>query len=171
MFLSRNNTRNISYSSYFWITQKGYLNVNKTYWISVILLCVFFVLSTVTLVFILYLSKMNKLSKGFSISSIIVCIFLMFFIVYSIVPYMKDCTFVLEDNFVEEDVILVEFTRSRIDADGNGQIHYSHPKFYCERTHEYIILNISDVELGQKYRIRYLPNTKLCEIVYCYTTK
>ena len=85
----------------------------------------------------------------------------------SIIPYIKDYSIVSNSGFLEDDAILIEFTYIRNDPDGNGETQYSKPKFYIEEKNEYIILNLANVEVGKKYRIRYLPNTKLSEIVCC----
>ena len=68
---------------------------------------------------------------------------------------------------MEDEATVVEFTCVRDDPDGNGQTQYSQPKFYIESKDEYIVLYVSNVEIGRKYRIRYLPNTKICEVIYC----
>ena len=41
----------------------------------------------------------------------------------------------------------------------------SETKVYIYDTQEYVILNLSGVEVGGIYTVKYLPNTKLCEII------
>jgi hypothetical protein len=85
---------------------------------------------------------------------------------YLIVPCIKDYKYVSNNEYLEADAEVVEFTYAKRDLDGNGQMTYAKPKFYIEETNEYIVLHVKDVEVGEKYRIRYLPNTKICEVLY-----
>ena len=78
---------------------------------------------------------------------------------------MKDYKFVSNGEFLEDDGLVVEFTYIKNDLDGNGYTQYSKPKFYIEDKDKYIILNVANVEVGKTYRIRYLPNTKISEIL------
>ena len=87
--------------------------------------------------------------------------------IYMCVPCIKDYNFVKNNTFREENLTAVEFTYVRGDPDGNGKTEYSAPKFYVKDKNEYIVLNIRDVEIGKTYRIRFLPNTGICEILYC----
>ncbi len=74
---------------------------------------------------------------------------------------------VINNEYVEDSAVVVEFTYVHKDLDGNGRVQYSKPKFYIENKNKYIILNVANVEIGKEYRIRYYPNTKICEILYC----
>ncbi len=68
-------------------------------------------------------------------------------------------------TYIEEKAQVVEFTVSRISADGNGKLENRKPKFYLIEKDEYIVLYEKDVEVGGVYVIRYYPNTKICEII------
>lgn len=57
----------------------------------------------------------------------------------------------------------VEFTYANANLDGNGETQYAKPKFFVERTGQFIVLYASDIELGKQYIVRYYPNTKICE--------
>ena len=84
---------------------------------------------------------------------------------YIFVPCVKDYELAANGNFIEENATVVEFTYVRDDPDGNGETQYSSPKFYIESKDEYVVLNVSGVEIGKTYRIRFYPNTGICEIV------
>ncbi len=78
---------------------------------------------------------------------------------------LKDYHYISDNTFVEEKAVVVEFTVSRIDYDGNGQQVNSNPKFYLIEKDQYIILHVKNVEIGETYVIRYYPNTQICEVV------
>ena len=77
----------------------------------------------------------------------------------------KDNYYVSNNTYIEEKAKVVEFTVSRIDYDGSGRLENSKPKFYLIEKHEYIVLNVKDVELGETYIIRFYPNTKICDVI------
>lgn len=94
---------------------------------------------------------------------LIVCIVAIIF--EHTVPCMKDFEYVKNGQCVEINARVIEFTeRTKTD----GVYDYTHPKFYIPQTDEYIVLNCREVEVGKTYKIRYLPNTKICEVVFCY---
>ena len=95
-------------------------------------------------------------------------VFLLLALVLSIsilIPCAKDYPMVLTGECVEDEATVMVFTHVREDPDGNGQTQYSQPKFYLENKQEYIVLYVSGVEVGKTYKIRYLPNTRICEVV------
>lgn len=77
----------------------------------------------------------------------------------------KDYDYVSNNTYMEEKAIVVEFTVSRIDYDGNGRQEYSKPKFHLIDRDEYIILYAKNVEVGEIYIIRFYPNTKICDVI------
>lgn len=138
----------------------------RTYWTSLVLLAVFILLSIVFTVLILILTGKGILNKKFLFSTIFLLLVL-FFSIYSIIPYIKDYKFISQGIFLEDTATVVEFTYTKKHFDGNGESQFSEPKFYIESKDQYIILKVSDVSLGKKYKIRYLPNTRICEILKC----
>lgn len=95
----------------------------------------------------------------------VVMTFLAVFCVLKLIPIVKDFHLAVSNTYVEDTAIVVEFTEVYFDADGNGETHYSKPKFYIPEKDEYVVLYAADVEIGKEYRIRYYPNTKICEAI------
>lgn len=77
----------------------------------------------------------------------------------------KDYDYVVSETYIEGVGTVIEFMDTRRDLDGNGQINPREPKFYFHDTEQTIVLHAKDVELGETYRIRYYPNTKICEVI------
>lgn len=137
------------------------------YWSIFTLSLVGIILSLLIIFLIIVLTVKEKLTRKYLIASAAVLIFIIFLCVCVIVPYAKDYKYVANGTFFEDDAVVVEFTNVYRDLDGNGQMVYLEPKFYIESKDKYIVLDVANVEVGKKYRIRYLPNTKICEILYC----
>lgn len=119
----------------------------------------------VSLVFMkrLFLAKPYGLVK----LAAVVVVFV-FFVAVSCLNFVRCCRdyrYVTNDTYVEEKAKVVEFTYSKRDYDGNGQIINAKPKFLIVDKGEYIILNAKNVDVGKTYIIRYYPNTRICEIV------
>ena len=95
----------------------------------------------------------------------VVMAFLAVICILMLIPLVKDFHLAAHNEYVEDIATVVEFTDVYFDADGNGQTHYSKPKFYIPEKDEYVVLYVADVEIGEEYRIRYYPNTKICEAV------
>ncbi len=95
----------------------------------------------------------------------VVMTFLAVFCVLMLIPLVKDFPLAANNEYVEDTATVVEFTEVYFDADGNGKTHHSKPKFYIPEKDEYVVLYVADVEIGKEYRIRYYPNTKICEAV------
>ena len=119
---------------------------------AVILVCVQFHKGILSKNYVIIGGALMLITIGLMLNSVVACI--------------KDYKYVSNDEYLEADAEVVEFTYAKRDLDGNGQMIYAKPKFYIEETNEYIILYVKDVEVGEKYRIRYLPNTKICEVLY-----
>ena len=141
--------------------------MQKTYWtfFGVLLLGIAISILLILLITILFLKRM--LRKNFFIGYTIVLLFVVFLCIYFFVPCVKDYPIVIKGAYLEDDARVVSFTYVRDHPDGNGQTQYSKPKFYIESKDVYIILIANDVEIGKEYRIRYYPNTGICEVVYC----
>ena len=124
-------------------------------------------ISFVLLVILPFLNKHGHISKRFFLITLVILALFVILCVHQIIPVIKDFPLVKNNEYLEEDAMVVEFTYVRENLDGNGQIHYSKPKFYIQRKNEYVILNLSDVEIGKSYRIRYYPNTRIGEVLFC----
>lgn len=98
---------------------------------------------------------------------IIVCVFLLLILINikKIINCCKDYPFVSSGTYIEIEGKVIDFKKIERDYDGNGQLIYSDPEFYVADEDRYIILNVSDVEVGHTYLLRYYPNTKICEVV------
>lgn len=124
-------------------------------------------LSVILGVLVMILFAKRKLSLKYCIGAALALTFLMFVSIYRFTFCAKDYELVKNDTFMEETLEMIEFTEVKRDWDGNGQISYLSPKFYNREKDEYIILYTKEVEVGKTYRIRYYPNTRICEILYC----
>lgn len=113
------------------------------------------------------LTYKGLLSKKYFIVSFLISLLAIIVCIYAlIIPCMKDYPMAREGEYIEVDAVVIEFTDVWQDLDGTGEIYYTKPKFYIESTDEYVVLNAADVKVGKTYRIRYLPNTKICEVLY-----
>ncbi len=106
----------------------------------------------------------RKLSLKYCISAELVLTILLFVGIYRFTFCAKDYELVKNDTFMEETLEMIEFTETYRD---DGYVSYLCSKFYNREKDEYIILYTTDVEVGKSYRIRYYPNTGICEILYC----
>ena len=141
--------------------------MQQSYW-SLFFISLFGILfSLVVGVWVAVLLVKKSWGKARCIISLIASIAFMFFCLFAFIPCIQDYSLIKENSYLEDDALMVEFTYVRDDLDGNGQRNYAKPKFYIENKNEYIVLNVKDVEIGKKYRIRYYPHTKICEILYC----
>lgn len=134
---------------------------------SLVLFLVGIVVCVLVEILVAVLTGKGKLSQRYCIVSTIVLLFTFIFGIYLIIPYINDYNIVKSGEFPEENAVVVEFTYISDDLDGNGQTQYLKPKFYIESKDEYIVLSAVNVEINKEYRIRYLPNTKICEVLYC----
>ena len=125
------------------------------------------VLSLIFLVVLIILLKKRILDVKYFIGCTVTVVLVAIASIYMCVPCIKDYDFVKNNTFREENLTVVEFTYVRDDPDGNGKTEYSSPKFYVQDKNEYVVLHTRDVEIGKTYRIRFLPNTGICEILYC----
>ena len=80
------------------------------------------------------------------------------------VPFLCDYPMVSKGEGIVETAIVVEFTYENQNLDGNGEPIQAKPKFYIPSKNTYVI-KVANVEIGETYRIRYLPHTKICEIL------
>ena len=98
-----------------------------------------------------------------AISMGLITLFLVF--AYAI-PCAKDYEYVKKDECIEIYGRVTEFTKRK---NSDGEIIYSRPKFLIVGTDEYIVFpSCTGVEIGKTYKIQYLPNTKLCKVIYTY---
>ena len=77
---------------------------------------------------------------------------------------LKDYKYYYTGTYMEFTGTVIDFMDVHRDYDGNGELTYSKPKFLIEETNEVIVLNAKNVALGEKYTVKYFPNTKICEI-------
>lgn len=138
----------------------------ETYWSTVIVFSVLIILSVSLALLISILTIRGSLTKKFGIISLVLILLTLILIIWYVIPVAKDYKFVSNNEFIEVEAVVVEFAYVRDDLDGNGHTEYSKPKFYIEDKNEYVILKVANVELGKKYKIRYLPNSRICEVVY-----
>ena len=139
--------------------------MQSTYWSLFVLgfLGIFF--SFILLIIILLLVCKGVLGKKYFLIATLFIFLSIMLSLYLLIPCIKDYKYISHGDFFEDEVRVVEFTYVREDLDGNGQVQYSKPKFYIESRNEYIVLNVANVEIGKKYMIRYLPNTKIGEVL------
>ena len=127
-----------------------------------------FVLLALLCILITVLACFGKLKKRFAVITVLFCIaFVIFMTFYWLVPSLKDYDLAKSGGYMEDDMTMIEFTVVR---GKSGTETYSHPKFYIESKDEYIVLiglNDDDVQPGKSYRIRYYPNIRISEVVYC----
>ena len=141
--------------------------MEKTYWTLFALGSLGFFLSLLLIVALSILLFKKLLSKKYFIISTGVLLFALLLSLYLVIPCIKDYRYISNGDFFEEDAIVIEFTYVHHDLDGTGEIQYSKPKFYIENQEKYVVLKVSNVEIGKKYRIKYLPNTKIGEVLFC----
>lgn len=138
--------------------------MQNQYWTEFGLCLSSIVLSFILGVLVMILFAKRKLSLKYCISAELVLTVLLLVGIYRFTFCAKDYELVKNDAFMEETLEMIEFTETYRD---DGYISYSCPKFYNREKDEYIILYTTDVEVGKTYRIRYYPNTRICEILYC----
>lgn len=76
----------------------------------------------------------------------------------------KDFKYYRSGTCIEHIGTVVEFTYIKRDYDGTGELMNRKPKFFIAETGEYIVLNTKNVIVGETYKIKYYPNTKICEV-------
>lgn len=137
---------------------KNYLTL---FWLSLTSLIIF---GAIFVCIIIFIKKIVSTKKyGFFILAGIL-LFLMCFSCRLFVLCCKDYQYFSNNTYIEVTGTVVEFTDAKRDYDGNGQIIYNKPKFYFHENNQYVVLYAKNVELGQTYRVRYYPNTKICEV-------
>jgi len=141
--------------------------MQKTYWTLFGLCLMGIIFSFIFCIFIIILFSKKQLNLKYFIGYILTLFLVFFASMYQFGYCIKDYNFAKNNTFIEETLTVIEFTKIERDLDGNGKISYSEPKFYIHGKDEYIVLYTQDVEVGKTYRVRYYPNTKICEILYC----
>lgn len=139
----------------------------RTYWTLFALCMCGCILSVLLAVLIVVLFNKKRLSKKYLIGSMVALVFAFGLSIFQLIPCIKDYKLVINNEFIEAEAVVIEFTYTNDDLDGNGKTTYAKPKFYIESKDEYVVLDASNVEKGKKYVIRYYPNTKICEVVDC----
>ena len=137
----------------------------RTYWTIIAIDTVGILLSIFMAVIVSNCFLKGMLTKEYFVGANIAIVVAIILGLCWMIPLIKDYKYVINDKCLEADAVVVEFTCIEQDLDGNGQTSYTKPKFYIEESNEYVVLYASNVEVGKKYRIRYLPNSRLCEIV------
>jgi hypothetical protein len=137
----------------------------RTYWTLFGLSICGCVFSALFAILVLMIFKKGNLRKNYLIGYLVALTFAFGLSLFQLIPCIKDYKLVANDQFIEAEAVVVDFTYVHDDLDGNGETTYGKPKFYIESKNEYVVLNISNVKKGEKYVIRYYPNTKICEII------
>ena len=143
------------------------MTMQKTYWTLFALCLVGIILSFVLCLTVIILFCKRRLNLKYFIGYTLALFLTALVSTYQFGFCIRDYDFAKNNTFAEETLTVIEFTKVERDLDGNGKISYSKPKFYIHEKDEYIILHTKDVEIGKTYRVRYYPNTKICEILYC----
>ena len=141
--------------------------MQKTYWSLFGLSLTGIILSVILFLALIILLSKHILSVKYFVCYTSIILLVAIASIYIFIPCMKDYNFAKNNIFMEENLTVVEFTYVRGDPDGNGKIQYSAPRFYIQDKNEYIILYTADVEIGKTYRVRFFPNTRICEVLYC----
>ena len=130
---------------------------------------VFTIISVVLIILITILKalKVTRLSNLGAVCGILVLIISLLISCKEVYVFAKDYDMVISGEYEEDDMLLVDYLSIYRDLDGNGQISYSKPKFYIQSKDEYVVLKLVDLEIGKTYRIRYYPNCKIAEVLYC----
>ena len=139
--------------------------MQTTYWTLFGISLAVVILSIILCAVIVILLLKRKITLKYFITGAVVLSLCAFIGVYILVPCIKDYEFAASGTFIEENATVIEFTYVRDHPDGNGKTQYSSPKFYLEGKDEYVLLYAPGVEIGKTYRIRFYPNTRICEIV------
>lgn len=138
----------------------------ERYWISLVFSVFAVVFSVCLIIFVSWLFLKGTLTKKYFVGAIVALIVAIILGLCWMIPFIKDYKYVSANECLEADAVVVEFTCVEQNLDGNGQTSYTKPKFYIEENNEYVVLYATSVEVGKKYRIRYLPNSKLCDVLY-----
>lgn len=131
---------------------------------------VVFTFILIFLIISLIISKALKITKLSNLGAVCCILLSTIFLLISckeVYVFAKDYDMVIRGEYEEDDMLLVDYLSIYRDPDGNGQISYSKPKFYIPSKDEYIVLYLVDLEIGKTYRIRYYPNCKIAEVLYC----
>ena len=142
--------------------------LEEEYWQSVTILVLLGILSIIVIIPICILTKKGRLWKPIISAGVSIFMVLMASLcVYLLIPLAKDYRYISSGEIMEDNLTVIEFTDIHA-YDEFGGLRYTEPKFYIESKDEYIVLNGTDdiFEVGVTYRIRYLPNSKKCEVLY-----
>ena len=141
----------------------------EKYWESLYFSMFFILISAVAIILltVLRIKKVPKINNLGAFCGILCMIIVLLSSMKEVYEVMQDYDMVISGEYEEEDMILIDYLRIYRDLDGNGQISYSEPKFYIPSKDEYIVLYLADLEIGKTYRIRYYPNCKIAEVLYC----
>jgi hypothetical protein len=141
----------------------------EKYWESLYFSIFFILISAVAIILltVLRIKKVPKINNLGTFCGILCMIIVLLSSMKEVYEVMQDYDMVISGEYEEEDMILIDYLRIYRDLDGNGQISYSEPKFYIPSKDEYIVLYLTDLEIGKTYRIRYYPNCKIAEVLYC----
>jgi hypothetical protein len=143
--------------------------MEKTYWEIFFLSLIGCILFIGLLVLMLVFAKKVFFETKYGLIKLsalsILCLFVIALSSVNFVRCCKDYYYVANDSYEEDKAKVMEFTYSKKDYDGNGQIINAKPKFWLIDHNESIVLYAKNVEIGKTYLIRYYPNTKICEVV------
>ena len=147
--------------------------MEKTYWLGFYLFLIGTLLGAIILILLPYWIKL-LVRKRMEIYQFIFLvgagIFLCTFGTCTFCNLYKDYELVSNHEYLEDDCTLIEYTLIKNDGGTDtspGEDHYLKPKFYIADKDEYIILDLTDLEIGKTYRIRYYPNSQIAEVLYC----
>ena len=136
--------------------------MEKTYWKMFVLAMAGFALIVPAIVWLIIVAVQGNIRIELIVVAVASLLFALTLALHMAIPCLKDFRIVYGKRLFEEDAEVVEFTK--ID---DSPKKYTHPKFFIREKTKFVVLDMDNVEFGKKYRIRYLPNTKLCEVLYC----
>lgn len=143
--------------------------MEKTYWEIFYLSLVGCILFMGLLILMLVFAKKIFVETKYGLTKLsalsISCLFLIALSGVNFIRCCKDYPYVTAGLYEEEKAKVLNFTYSKTDYDGNGQIINAKPEFWLIDHNESIVLYAKNVEIGKTYLIRYYPNTKICEVV------
>ena len=137
--------------------------MERQYWSLFIILMIALIGLLGCFLFFLVMYIKRKLDIRFFIATIVIIAFACVYNVYHFIPLIQDLDMVRKHEYMEDIGTVVEFTEVSQISEGNGQIDYSKPLFYISEKDAYIILHLKNVQVGETYRIKYYPHSKIAE--------
>lgn len=138
--------------------EKSFLTL---FWLSLI--------STACLILILVLffvfSKKIIKKKNFKLIPLfVISAVLLLFTGDRLIRCCRDYSYFTDQSYQEAVGKVISFSYQNDNSDGNGEPLFSNPVFLIEETGEQMVFHVKGVKIGETYRIRYYPHTKICEV-------